>query len=60
MSSHELREEEIEEDKEWRDSQKKDLIEILNEESRMKSQVIKMERDILAKRNSLQESKAFQ
>lgn len=53
MSSHELREEEIEEDKEWRDSQKKDLIEILNEESRMKSQVIKMERDILAKRNSL-------
>lgn len=60
MSSHELREEEIEEDKEWRDSQKKDLIEILSEESRMKSQVIKMERDILAKRNSLQESKAFQ
>lgn len=60
MSSHELREEEIGEDKEWRDSQKKDLIEILNEESRMKSQVIKMERDILAKRNSLQESKAFQ
>ena len=60
MSSHEIREEEIEEDKEWRDSQKKDLIEILNEESRMKSQVIKMERDILAKRNSLQESKAFQ
>lgn len=60
MSSHEIREEEIEEDKEWRDSQKKDLIEILSEESRMKSQVIKMERDILAKRNSLQESKAFQ